>query len=221
MVGTLPYMSPEQLGIDEIDHRTDLWALGIMLFEMLAGRHPLEPLTVEALIATATSPRPMPSIARRACRTCPSGSRRSSIAACASARTSASRARASSSRRLEPLLPGRARPPARRWREPVSRASPRSRKPTPIASSAARATSRAWSRAFASGRSSASSGRRASASRRSCAPASCPRSRLGRALGRRHAAPGPPAARGARRASCGSRRRDRRPTSRAIDEHRS
>ena len=30
LVGTLPYMSPEQLGTDEVDHRSDLWAVGII-----------------------------------------------------------------------------------------------------------------------------------------------------------------------------------------------
>jgi WD40 repeat protein/serine/threonine protein kinase len=45
LLGTLPYMSPEQWGIDEIDERTDLWAVGIMLYEMLAGQHPLAPLS--------------------------------------------------------------------------------------------------------------------------------------------------------------------------------
>lgn len=40
-MGTLPYMSPEQLlEPRRIDARSDLWALGVMLYEMVAGRHP-------------------------------------------------------------------------------------------------------------------------------------------------------------------------------------
>ncbi len=40
--GTLPYASPEQLGHDPdlVDMRTDVHALGVMLYEVLAGRHP-------------------------------------------------------------------------------------------------------------------------------------------------------------------------------------
>jgi eukaryotic-like serine/threonine-protein kinase len=42
VVGTLKYMSPEQWGIGvSIDHRTDVWAVGVMLFQMLSGKHPL------------------------------------------------------------------------------------------------------------------------------------------------------------------------------------
>jgi serine/threonine protein kinase len=62
IVGTLPYMSPEQLGKDEVDHRSDLWAVGIILFEMLAGKHPLDPVTQGALFAAAASDEPMPSL---------------------------------------------------------------------------------------------------------------------------------------------------------------
>jgi hypothetical protein len=63
IVGTLPYMSPEQLGADEVDHRSDLWAVGIMLFEMLAGKHPLDPISQGTLFAAAAAlDEPMPSI---------------------------------------------------------------------------------------------------------------------------------------------------------------
>ena len=63
LVGTLPYMSPEQLGTDDVDHRSDLWAVGIMLFEMVTGKHPLPPMSPTALIASAADrDTPMPSV---------------------------------------------------------------------------------------------------------------------------------------------------------------
>jgi eukaryotic-like serine/threonine-protein kinase len=63
IMGTLKYMSPEQWGIGpEIDHLTDIWACGVLLYRMIAGRHPLHPLDGNQLVATAMLEVAMPSL---------------------------------------------------------------------------------------------------------------------------------------------------------------
>lgn len=67
MMGTLSYMAPEQWGIGvPIDHRADIWAVGIMMFKMLTGKHPLDPLKGHQLMVTGMLDTPMPSLRTKA-----------------------------------------------------------------------------------------------------------------------------------------------------------
>jgi len=51
VVGTIEYLSPEQLSTGHADQRSDIWALGVLLYEMTTGRVPFQAQTIGALCA--------------------------------------------------------------------------------------------------------------------------------------------------------------------------
>ena len=52
VVGTLPYMSPEQIEGRPLDHRSDIFSLGTVLYEMVTGRRPFTGKSPTALISS-------------------------------------------------------------------------------------------------------------------------------------------------------------------------
>ncbi|MCH7756284.1 serine/threonine protein kinase, partial [candidate division KSB1 bacterium] len=59
-LGTLAYMSPEQLHGDEVDERTDVWSLAVVLYEMLSGRLPFKGENEQAIFFNIINEEPKP-----------------------------------------------------------------------------------------------------------------------------------------------------------------
>ena len=64
VMGTVTYMSPEQAGGVKVDARTDIWSLGVVLYEMVAGCLPFEGSTMSELLASIVNQKEPPPLAR-------------------------------------------------------------------------------------------------------------------------------------------------------------
>jgi TolB-like protein len=60
ILGTLPYMSPEQIQAKPVDHRSDIFAFGVTLHEMATGKRPFQGKNPPELMSSILKDTPMP-----------------------------------------------------------------------------------------------------------------------------------------------------------------
>ena len=123
LVGTVPYMSPEQILGREVDERSDIYSLGVILFEMATGRRPFA-ATVSTALMNEILHRPAPSPGVHGARLAPALE-----ALIVSMLEKDPKRRPESAARVEAALRSRdgASPHPRRRLRPRQRRSPRSR----------------------------------------------------------------------------------------------
>lgn len=64
-LGTISYMSPEQTQGEKVDHRSDIWSLGVVLYEMVSGQLPFKGDYESAIIYSIMNEKPEPLTAVR------------------------------------------------------------------------------------------------------------------------------------------------------------
>src|SRR5882724_6361141 len=60
VIGTMPYMSPEQLQGEPLDARSDIFSLGVTFYEMLAGKHPFKDKSAAVTLSRIMLSDPIP-----------------------------------------------------------------------------------------------------------------------------------------------------------------
>jgi serine/threonine-protein kinase len=63
ILGTVPYLSPEQAVTKPVDRRSDIWSLGVVLFEMITGSRPFKGNSLNATLVSVTRD-PVPELRR-------------------------------------------------------------------------------------------------------------------------------------------------------------